>query len=132
ERARPPRRLLPDGIGGRPPDPAGALRSMPSNDPGLAGALRGRRVVLGVAGIDAEETGRSVALGSPPIRTFGGDPAPFVRHFAAALASMEEISLAAAGRGLISVDPERGVVRRLPLLALVGATLLPALGFEML
>jgi len=125
-------RLLADAIEGMPPDLARALRSMPSNDTALAEALRGRRVVLGVAGIDAEETGRSVALGSPPIRTFGGDPAPFVRHFAAALASMEEISLAAAGRGLISVDPERGVVRRLPLLAVVGDTLMPALGFEML
>src|SRR5262249_37809793 len=64
--------------------------------------------------------------------TFGGDPARFVPHFPAALASIEEISLAVAGRGLISVDPERGVVRRLPLLATVGDTLMPALGLEML
>src|SRR5262249_53499421 len=124
-------RLRADAIEGMPPDLARALRSMPSNDTVLADALRGRRVVLGVAGIDVEETGRAVALGSPPIRTFGGDPAPFVRHFAAALGSMEEISVAAAGRGLISVVPERGVVRRLALLALVGGTLMPALGFAM-
>src|SRR5262249_16979072 len=102
------------------------------NDAVLAEAAGGRGVVLGGAGIDVEETGRPVALGSPPIRTFGGAPAPFVRHFSAALASMEEISAAAAGRGLISVDPERGVVRRLPLLATVGDRLMPALGLEML
>src|SRR5262245_27245204 len=126
-----PRRLA-DVIEGMPPDLARTLRSMPSNDTVLAEALRSRRVVLGVAGIDVEETGRPVALGPPPIRPFGGDPAPFVRHFPAALASMEEISVAAAGRGLISVDPEHGVVRRLPLLAAVGDTLMPALGLEML
>jgi len=123
---------LADVIEGMAPELAGALRSMASNDTVLAEALRGRRVVLGVAGLDADETGRPVALGPPPIRTFGGDPAPFVRHFPAALASQEEISVAAAGRGLISVDPERGVVRRLPLLATVGDTLMPALGLEML
>ncbi len=126
-----PRRLA-DVIEGMPLGLARALRSMPSNDTVLAEALRGRRVVLGVAGLDGDETGRPVALGPPPIHTFGGDPAPFVRHFPAALASMEEISVAAAGRGLISVDPERGVVRRLPLLAIVGDTLVPALGLEML
>jgi adenylate cyclase len=126
-----PRRLA-DAIEGMPSDLARALRSMPSNDTVLAEALRGRRVVLGVAGLDADEAERPVALGPPPIRTFGGDPAPFVPHFPAALASMEEISVAAAGRGLINVDPERGVVRRLPLLATVGDTLMPALGLEML
>src|SRR5215470_127242 len=117
-----PHRLA-DMIEGMPPELARALRSMPSNDTVLADALRGRRVVLGVAGVDADEAGRPVALGPPPIRTFGGDPARFVPHFPAALASIEEISLAVAGRG---------VVRRLPLLATVGDTLMPALGLEML
>src|SRR5262247_130183 len=126
-----PHRLA-DVIEGMPPDLARALQNMPSNDSVLAEALRGRRVVLGVAGLDADEAGPPVALGPPPIRTFGGDPARFVRHFPAALASIEEISVAVAGRGLISVDPERGVVRRLPLLATVGDTLMPALGLEML
>ena len=36
------------------------------------------------------------------------------------------------GHGLISVDPERGVVRRVPLLATLGGTLVPVLGLEML
>src|SRR5262249_24321815 len=58
---------LADVIEGMAPELAGALRSMASNDTVLAEALRGRRVVLGVAGLDADETGRPVALGPPPI-----------------------------------------------------------------
>ncbi|HEX6774584.1 MAG TPA: SpoIIE family protein phosphatase, partial [Methylomirabilota bacterium] len=66
------------------------------------------------------------------LRTFGGDPVRFVRRFPSALGSVEEINVAAAGRGLINVDPERGVVRRVPLIGAVGDTLMPALGLEML
>ena len=39
---------------------------------------------------------------------------------------------AAVGRGLISVDPEGGVIRRVPLAASVSGTLVPALAIEML
>jgi serine phosphatase RsbU (regulator of sigma subunit) len=76
--------------------------------------------------------GSPAGLGLAPVRAFGGDPAPFVRRFAGALRSMDEIDAAAAGRGFISVDPERGVVRRMPLLASLGGTLAPVLGVEML
>jgi len=131
-----PDRLSPhrvaDVVEGMDRDLARALRGMPSNDGVLAETLRGRRVVLGVAGLDVGDPARPAVLGAPPTRVFGGDPAPLIRHFPAALTSLEEISIAAAGRGLISVDPERGVVRRLPLLATVGDTLMPALALEML
>jgi CHASE2 domain-containing sensor protein/serine phosphatase RsbU (regulator of sigma subunit) len=107
------------------------LAGLPRNDTLLASALRGRPVVLGVVGLEAA-SGTSAGFSQVPVRAFGGDPTPFVRRFAGALRTVEEIDAAAAGRGLISVDPERGVVRRLPLLASVGGTLAPALGLEML
>ena len=115
-------------------DPAVAqkLAAMPSNDAVLAEALRGRPTVLAVVGVESAETATPGGLGAPPIRAVGGDPAPFVRHFAGALRSIAEIDAAAAGRGLVSMDPERGVVRRMPLLATVGDTLVPELGLEML
>jgi serine phosphatase RsbU (regulator of sigma subunit) len=104
---------------------------MPRSDTVLAAALRGRPVVLGMAGLESGP-GSPAGLGLAPVRAFGGDPAPFVRRFAGALRSMDEIDAAAAGRGFISVDPERGVVRRMPLLASLGGTLAPVLGVEML
>ena len=126
-----PRRLA-DAIEGMDRGLAQALRAMPGNDAILAQALGNRRVVLGVAGLDVGDAAPLAALGPPPVRTFGGDPTPFVRRFPGALGSVEEINTAAAGRGLISVDPERGVVRRVPLLGAIGDTLMPALGLEML
>jgi adenylate cyclase len=123
---------LPEVVEGMDRSLMEALRAMPGNDAALARVLRSQRVVLGVAGLDAGEAAPAAALRQPPVRTFGGDPTPFVRRFAAALGSVEEISSAATGRGLISVDPERGVVRRVPLMGAVGDTLMPALGLEML
>jgi serine phosphatase RsbU (regulator of sigma subunit) len=122
---------LPQLVEGLDPEVARRLAHLPSSDAVLAAALRGRPVVLGMAGLESAP-GPSRGLGLAPVRAYGGDPAPFVRRFAGALRSLEEIDTAAAGRGLISVDPERGVVRRLPLLASVGGVLAPALGLEML
>jgi CHASE2 domain-containing sensor protein/serine phosphatase RsbU (regulator of sigma subunit) len=122
---------LPQLVDGLDPDVAGKLARLPSSDAVLAAALRGRPVVLGIAGLESAP-GPPAGIGLAPVRAFGGDPSPFVRRFAGALRSVEEIDTAAAGRGLISVDPEGGVVRRLPLLASVGGVLAPALGVEML
>jgi CHASE2 domain-containing sensor protein/serine phosphatase RsbU (regulator of sigma subunit) len=122
---------LPQLVEGVDQELARKLAGLPRNDTVLASVLRGRPVVLGVAGLEGAP-GPSAGLGLAPVRAFGGDPLPFVRRFAGALRSVDEIDAAAAGRGLISVDPEHGVVRRLPLLASVGGTLAPALGVEML
>jgi serine phosphatase RsbU (regulator of sigma subunit) len=115
-------------------DPALAQRlaALPDNDARLARALRDRRVVLAVAGLEQPDPGRPPGRGFAPVRVFGGDPGPFVRRFAASLGSVDAIDAAAAGRGVISVDPEGGVVRRMPLLVSVGGTLAPSLGVEML
>jgi serine phosphatase RsbU (regulator of sigma subunit)/CHASE2 domain-containing sensor protein len=115
-------------------DPALAqkLAAMPTTDSRLAHALRERRTVLGVVGLEQADPSRPVGRGFAPVRAFGGDPAPFVRRFEGLLRSVDEIDAAAAGRGVISVDPEGGVVRRMPLLVSIGGTLAPSLGIEML
>ena len=131
-----PDRLSPARVAGLleglDPVVAQKLAAMPSNDAVLADAIRGHRVVLGLAGVETADLATPRGAGPPPVRAFGADPAPFVRRFAGGIYSIAPIDAAAAGRGLTSVDPERGVVRRMPLLASVGDALVPGLALEML
>jgi CHASE2 domain-containing sensor protein len=108
------------------------LSRLEDNDEALARALRGRPTVLGVGGLESSATAAASTVTQAPVRVRGGDPLRFVRTFGAALRSIDPIHEAAAGRGLISVDPEEGVVRRVPLVAAVGTVLVPALAVEML
>jgi adenylate cyclase len=123
---------LGDLIEGLDPGLAQKLGAMAGNDTVLARALRGRPVVLGVAGVHGPDVAPAPFPGLAPVRAFGGDPAPFMPSFSAGLGSVPEIDAAAMGRGLISVDSERGIVRRLPLLAEVGGTPMPTFALEML
>ena len=110
-----------------------ALRSMPSNDSELARALHAAPSVMAIAGV-AEVTGmslRAVPIGvraSPP----EGSAVPAWIRYTGALTSLDALNSQAHGWGLISVDPSRGVVRRIPLVASVNGTLVPALALEML
>jgi serine phosphatase RsbU (regulator of sigma subunit)/CHASE2 domain-containing sensor protein len=108
------------------------LSGLPSNDAILARTLQASPVVLGVAGLEGEVPGTRRNVRRVPFRTIGGDPRPLVRRFDAALHSAEEIDRVAKGHGLLSVDTERGVVRRMPLVAAVGDALVPAFGIEIL
>jgi serine phosphatase RsbU (regulator of sigma subunit) len=98
-----------------PAELAKGLEDLPSNDARLAHAIRGRNVVLAIAGLEPDGP-----AGSPPLRQYG-------RH----LASVAEIDEAAAGRGLISVDVPERLVRRVPLVARVGDAPVPALALEL-
>ena len=98
-----------------PGELAKRLEALPSNDARLAEAMRGHKVVLAIAGLEDR-----VARGTPPLREYA-------RH----LASVPEIDGAAAGRGLISVDVPERLVRRVPLVARIGDTLVPALTLEL-
>lgn len=109
------------------------LSRLPSNDAVLAEALHDQPVVLAVAGLEGStDAGRAPGGPLAPMRIVGPDPFPFVRHWATLLRSVPEIDGAAAGHGLVSVDVDAGVVRRLPLLAAAGQRLVPGLGPEML
>ena len=123
---------LPDFVPGMGPDLVQRLTTLPSNDSVLARTLQSSRVVLGIAGLEAEAPGPRHSVRRVPFRIVGGDPRPLVRRFDATLHSAEEIDRVVKGHGLLSVDPERGVVRRMPLVAAVGDALVPAFGIEIL
>jgi adenylate cyclase len=112
---------------------AAALASLPSNDVVLARALQDTGAVLVVAGT-LEPTGMSlravpVTISAP---AGGAESALVVPTYAGALTSIDVLNQHAAGWGLISVDPTGGVVRRIPMLASIGGTLVPTLAVEML
>jgi serine phosphatase RsbU (regulator of sigma subunit)/CHASE2 domain-containing sensor protein len=123
---------LPEFVPGMGQDLVQRLSGLPSNDAILARTLQASPVVLGVAGLEGEVPGTRRNVRRVPFRTIGGDPRPLVRRFDAALHSAEEIDRVAKGHGLLSVDTERGVVRRMPLVAAVGDALVPAFGIEIL
>ncbi len=123
---------LPEMVAGMDADMAQRLSRLRGNDAVLAEAIRGQPVVLGIAGLEGRPPEATTEIRHAPVRSIGGDPAPFLRRFEAALHSVDEIDRAAVGHGLTSVDLERGVVRRVPLLARVAERLVPSLGLEML
>lgn len=104
-------RLIP----GLPADLAARLQALPSNDARLADAIRGRKVVLSIAGLDKRDP-----TFSPPLRQYAG-----------ALTSVPEIDRAAAGRGLISAGAPERIARRVPLVARIGEAIVPALSLEL-
>ena len=106
------------------------LRALPSNDARLAAALRGRNVVMSIAGLEAPDPRRLTPPSAAPVRWLAGEQ-PELRRFPGWLGSLDELDRAAAGRGLISSDATGRVVRRVPLLADVSGTVTPALTLEM-
>jgi serine phosphatase RsbU (regulator of sigma subunit)/CHASE2 domain-containing sensor protein len=123
---------LPDLVAGMDAEMVRRLSRLRGNDAVLAEAIHGRPVVVGIAGLDGQEPEATTTVRHAPVRSIGGDPAPFLRRFDGTLHSVIEIDRAAVGHGLTNVDLERGVVRRVPLLAQVGDGLVPALALEML
>ncbi len=116
---------------------AEALSGRPTNDAVLARALTAANAVLAVAGTSGP-TG--MALRAPPFtvrdsreRDASGTYAALkVARYAGVLTSIDELDRAASGHGLISVEPEGGVIRRIPLVASIDDKLVPALAIEML
>jgi serine phosphatase RsbU (regulator of sigma subunit)/CHASE2 domain-containing sensor protein len=115
---------------------AAALAARPSNDVLLAAALAESNAVLAVAGMP-KATGLPLRAVPFTVRDPGGGDAIAtarslgLARYSGALTSIDTIDRAAAGRGLISVDPEGGVIRRIPLAASIDGTLVPALAIEM-
>jgi serine phosphatase RsbU (regulator of sigma subunit) len=112
-------------------DVARLLRLLPSNDDALANAIRGHKVVLGIAGLEVPNPRFLRPPGAPPVRTINA-PDLNLRRFAGHLPSVAVIDGAAVGRGLLSVEPESSVIRRALLAGLVGDVIVPALSIEML
>jgi len=106
------------------------LARLPRHDSTLAASIRAAPVVLGIAGL---ETGgvSDTALMTPSLQR-NPEALGTLRRYATALRSLPEIDAAARGHGLLSADTEAGVVRRVPMVAIVGATPVLPLSLETL
>jgi len=114
---------------------AQALESLPSHDAELTRAIaQSRLVVLGMAGTP-EATGMLVF--ATPIVVEGaakGDEVAVhsaVTRYAGALPNLQMFERAAAGHGLLSVETEDGVVRRIPMVGSIEGTLVPSFALEL-
>lgn len=106
------------------------LARLPHHDAILAASIRAAPVVLGIAGLESGEISAADPL-TPSVR-IGVDTLGAVRHYASTLRSLPEIDAAARGHGLLSADTEAGVVRRVPMVARIGATPVLPLSLETL
>jgi adenylate cyclase len=108
------------------------LLALPSNDQLLAEAIATTKVVLGQSGYGGPSQADAVSAASSVV-TLGGDPRPFLISLPGLLSNLPELEAAAAGRGLVTVQPEiDGVVRRVPAVMSVAGLTRPALSVELL
>lgn len=114
-------------------DPALAarLRAQPSNEARFAAAIARAPVVLGVIGTnDKPAPPPSDAPAFAPARLRGHVAA--LQAFGGGVRSLPGLDAAARGRGLLNATLEEGVVRRVPLVAMVGGQPLLSLPLECL
>jgi len=105
------------------------MKTLTSNDEVLAAVMANSRVVLGQAAVITPTV-------QPPETSglvFKGDPNPKLFTFEGLLRNIPVLENAAAGRGNLTLVPERdGVVRRVPVLVDAGGQRIPALTLDML
>lgn len=125
-----PRRII-ESVPDLDPRLARQVARLPDNDELLAAALRGKPVVLGVAGEDG------AAADARPVKTapvlLRGEIGGVLRipQFAGVVRPQPVLEAAAAGQGLLNNAAE-GVVRRVSLVGRLGDQVLPNLEIEML
>jgi adenylate cyclase len=101
---------------------------LPPHDQVFAAAIAGRPVVLSVAGGPEGEVPAPLA----GVAVTGALP-PGLAQFPAAVVNLPDLTAAAAGLGTISLGRSGdGVTRTVPLVSVVGETLMPALSVELL
>ena len=110
------------------------LASLPSNDEVLADAMKRARVIVGQSGSPLSQprsdTEKALQTGFAII---GPDPTPLLVTFKGLLRNVPLIEQAAAGRGVLSIDPDRdGIIRRVPVILTAQDVLVPSLAMEML
>jgi adenylate cyclase len=116
---------------GLSPRTAAWVASVPDGDRALGHALAGAPSVIGLAGLEGPAADPRAGPLTPAV-VRGADPVAQVRRYRTVLRSVADIDGGAAGHALLSADVASGVVRRLPLVAAVGDTLVPGLAVEML
>ncbi len=100
------------------------------HDRQFAAALSRARGVLAVAGTNGE--GVNEQGGFAPIVIEGPDPLHRLLRYRNAVRSTPIIDRAAAGHGAISTDTQGGIVRSLPVVAVINNAIVPMLGLEMI
>ena len=106
------------------------LQALPSNDQLLAEAMATTKVVVGQSGYGG---GAGEAAAATSVVTLGADPRPFLISLPGLLSNLPGLEAAAAGRGLVTVQPDLdGIVRRVPAIMSVAGQTRPALSIELL
>jgi len=109
------------------------LKQLPSNDSIFAHAISKSRVVLGQTAVSSELNVENKLPPAGPVALVGGDPSPYLWTYQSAIGNIDELSDVASGRGMVTLkSDEDGVVRRVPAILRVGASIYPALTIEML
>jgi adenylate cyclase len=109
------------------------LRALPSNDQVLADAVRRSRVVLAETGLDKVISPFDKELPLTGFATVGAESEPFLFAFPGLLRNVPIIERSAAGRGLITIVPERdGIIRRVPMILRAQGAMMPSLSLEIL
>jgi adenylate cyclase len=112
------------------------LRELPSNDQTLADAIRRARVVLGETGLDSVVSEIDKDLPFTGFATRGeaaGAAEPSFFEFPGLLRNIPVLEKVAAGRGLLTIVPERdGIIRRVPMMLQAQGYMMPALSLEIL
>jgi serine phosphatase RsbU (regulator of sigma subunit)/CHASE2 domain-containing sensor protein len=113
-----------------PVDVRQILAAARSNDHQLANSLAQAPSVLGAAGFKFKTSSTRDGLRSTPVDLQGDMPQ--LNTYPYVLASLPEFQAAAKGQGLLSGDPEQGIVRRAAMLSNLNNTITPGLTLEML
>jgi adenylate cyclase len=109
------------------------LRELPSNDQIFADAMQRSRVVLGETALASVTSEFDSTLPVTGFAMGGEDPTPFLFEFPGLLRNIRILETTAAGRGLITIKPERdGIIRRVPMLLRAQGAIMPSLSFEIL
>ena len=129
-----PDRLSPEWLAGSISDAdprlAERLARLPRHDAMLAASIRSAPVALGIAGLEAGAPAEDAPM-TPSLQN-NAEGLRSLRRYASALRSLPEIDAAARGHGLLSADTEAGVVRRVPMVAVVGVNPILPLSLETL
>jgi len=125
--------LAAQSFAGLDPTTRAALDKLPSNDTVFAEALRRGRVVLGETAKERDIGTADLPVNRAPLARLGTDPLPYLRRYPGVVRAIPELEEAAAGLGMVTIEPEAdGIIRRVPLVLAIGSELFPALSFEML
>ena len=118
-----------------PQDIRDALSALPQTEVAMSNAMAKARVVTGQTSVrNLTDAGvRDQKIAAIPHAALGGDPVPYLQHYADLVQNMPELEAAAKGQGVFSLLPELdGVFRRVPIVVKVKDKLRLTLSVEML